>query len=124
MDRPPVRVSFILVIVILFMVLALWFTGSGKKSSTMINAERMKTLQAKILEHFEAEGGAPASLSDLKLSKEESEILKDAWENPFSYEVKDGKVTIGTLGSDAKPGGQFFREDKSRSFPLTPAEAP
>ena len=82
----------------------------------------MQALQEKILDHFEKEGAAPASLTDLQLTKEESEILKDAWENPFSYEVKEGKVTIGTLGSDAKPGGNFFREDKEKSFELKPAE--
>ncbi|MEM9480132.1 MAG: type II secretion system protein GspG [Verrucomicrobiota bacterium] len=120
MDRPPIRVSLIVLILIIFLVASLWFTGE-EKSSMEINLERMALLQEKVTEFHQANGSAPESLADLKLTGDDAENLKDPWDFPYSFEVDGNEVTIGSLGSDGKKGGALFKGDVFKKFSLEEA---
>ena len=122
MDRPPFRVSLILLVVVFFLVFALWFTGRGEKSSMEVNLDRMEALQTKVRDFYEREGSAPETLVELKLSGDDVQLLNDSWNQPFSYSVNEGEVSIGTLGSDGKKGGAFFKGDVFKKFSLTKTE--
>ncbi|MEM0896334.1 MAG: type II secretion system protein GspG [Verrucomicrobiota bacterium] len=117
MDRPPIRVSLIVLILIIFLVASLWFTGE-EKSSMEINIERMTGLEEKITDYFRSNGLAPGTLADLKLTGDDSELLKDPWDFPYSFNVVGNEVTIRSLGSDGKKGGALFKGDVFRAFLL------
>lgn len=77
-------------------------------------------LERRICEYAEKHGGKfPQTLVDLPLKEGYDNSINDGWGNPIDYAVESRKVTIKSLGSDRKVGGEGDCEDLIRTFTLS-----
>jgi hypothetical protein len=58
----------------------------------------------------EQTGAFPKTLALSQHSRHDYQ-QKDSWGHPLTYEVREGKAIVGTLGRDGKPGGEGFDAD-------------
>lgn len=93
----------------------------GRKQTTKAN---IQNLDSAVRQFKLTTGRYPESLNELVekpegMSKDEwggpylqhGVIPKDAWDNAFLYEKKDGTFIIKSLGADGKEGGEGENED-------------
>ena len=71
---------------------------------------RIKMLERAMEVYRSKSGHYPPSLKDLGFVDGE---LRDAWDNPFVFELVDRRPVITSLGSDGRPGGEGDAADLS-----------
>jgi len=117
--------EIIIVLVIVTSVGALLFRGiAGNLQKARVNETRLRMSElGKSIEQFYADCGFyPQSLNDLRTAPSncsnwgpspyvKDDSLKDAWKNPFQYEVQGSKYSIISLGADKAPGGEGINAD-------------
>ena len=106
--------SFIVVgALVAFIALVLVFFGDKGPSPVVETQNRLRDLEAPVLEFAEKNGALPKALSELGLP---IEATSDHTGKPFIYEVDGRTVAISSLGADGKPGGAAFNADRKISF--------
>ena len=74
------------------------------------NLERTLNVYRSKSGHYPPTAVGFAALTDLGVGDRE---LRDAWDNPFRYELVDGRPVITSFGADGHPGGERDAADLS-----------
>ena len=111
-ETSPKKAIIVIVALLLFMGAGVLFLRGTTPPGVETDA-RLSDLQAAISEYVAKNGAPPETLAALPDAK----TFVDTWNNPLTYRVlDDGRIEIGSLGGDGKPGGHVFKADKMITF--------
>lgn len=116
------EIMIVLVIIGGIMGLILPRIMTGRDNANIRNTRvKMSNIETKIAEYQADCGKLPSSLDFLSSdvadcpkwtsSKNDKDLLKDEWQNPFVYEANDKGYNLKSLGKDKKEGGEGADKD-------------